>query len=157
MWRIQVIYGPNLNLLGQREPAVYGSLTLAEIENRLRAYAAQHDIELRSMQTNHEGAILDAVHDAAGWADGLLINPGAYGHTSYAIRDAIAGVGIPAVEVHLSNIYARDPFRHQSVIAPACVGQIVGFGWQSLRLGLGALTGWLQERGRQASGEPRSP
>jgi 3-dehydroquinate dehydratase-2 len=146
MWRIQVIHGPNLNLLGQREPEVYGRLTLAEIDERLHAYAAEAGIELWTWQSNHEGDIVDAVHQTVGRADGLVINPGAYTHYSYAIRDAIASVGLPAVEVHLSNVYAREPFRHESVIAPICVGKIVGFGWQSYRLGLEALIGWLSER-----------
>lgn len=146
MWRIQVIHGPNLSLLGRREPEVYGRLTLAEIDERLHAYAAEAGIELRTWQSNHEGDIIDAVHQTVGRADGLVINPGAYTHYSYAIRDAIASVGLPAVEVHLSNVYAREPFRHESVIAPICVGKIVGFGWQSYRLGLEALIGWLSER-----------
>ena len=144
MWRIQVIHGPNLNLLGQREPGVYGKTTLAEIDQRLHAYAAETGIELQTSQSNYEGAIIDAIHQAAGWADGLVINPGAYTHYSYAIRDAIAGIGLPAVEVHLSNIHARELFRHTSVITPVCVGQIAGFGWQSYRLGLEALIGWLE-------------
>ncbi len=144
MWHLQVIHGPNLNLLGQREPDVYGQFTLAEIDRRLHDYAAEAGIELQTFQSNHEGAIIDAVQLAAEWADGLAINPGAYTHYAYAIRDAIAGVGLPAVEVHLSNIHAREPFRHTSVIAPVCVGQIVGFGWHSYRLGLEALVGWLK-------------
>jgi len=144
MWHMQVIHGPNLNLLGQREPDVYGRLTLTEVDARLRTYAAQVNFELQTFQSNHEGAIIDAVHQAAGWADGLVINPGAYTHYSYAIRDAIAGIGMLAVEVHLSNVHAREPFRHTSVIAPVCVGQIVGFGWHSYRLGLEALIGWLE-------------
>jgi 3-dehydroquinate dehydratase-2 len=154
MWRIQIIHGPNLNLLGRREPDVYGRLTLAEIDERLQVFAATLDVELRTFQSNHEGAIVDAVHEAANWAHGLVINPGAYTHYSYAIRDAIAGLGLPAVEVHLSNVHAREAFRHTSVIAPVCVGQIVGFGWQSYKLGLEALIDWLEAR---ASPHPKAP
>lgn len=146
MWHVQIIHGPNLNLLGRREPAVYGRLTLAEIDEQLRAHAAKANIELQTFQSNSEGAIVDAVHQAAEWADGMVINPGAYTHYSYTIRDAIAGVGLPVVEVHLSNVHAREPFRRMSVIAPVCTGQIAGFGAQSYRLGLEALIGWLETR-----------
>ncbi len=137
--KVLVIHGPNLNLLGLREPEVYGSITLEEINQRLRAHAADKGIELRAFQSNHEGAIIEAIHQAVGWADGLVINPGAYTHYSYAIRDAIAAVGLPAVEVHLSNVQAREDFRHLSVISPVCLGQIAGFGWHSYVLGLEAL------------------
>jgi 3-dehydroquinate dehydratase II len=136
---LMVIHGPNLNLLGQREPEVYGHLTLEEINRRLAAWAEGAAVELRFVQSNHEGGLIDAIHKAQGWADGIVINPGAYTHYSYALRDAIAAVGLPAVEVHLSNVHAREAFRHTSVVAPACRGQVVGLGWVGYRLALEAL------------------
>ena len=144
--QILIIHGPNLNLLGSREPGVYGKISLQEINNRMQDYAAANGIEIHMKQSNHEGAIIDAIHDAATWAHGLLINPGAYTHYSYAIRDAIAAVKLPTVEVHLSNVHAREDFRHTSVTAPVCLGQVAGFGWYSYLLGLQALSLHLSEK-----------
>jgi len=134
-----VIHGPNLNLLGRREPDVYGTLTLAEIDALVRDEARGLGVTVETAQFNVEGAIVEALHRALGRADGIVINPGAYTHYSYAIRDALAAIAIPAVEVHLSNVAAREPFRSHSVIAPVCVGSVAGFGAISYCLALRAL------------------
>ena len=145
--RILVLNGPNLNLLGHREPDQYGRRTLKEIEDELRSYAASHEAEIRFVQTNHEGALIDAIHNAIGWADALVVNPAGLTHTSVGLRDAILAAEIPAVEVHLSNIYRREEFRHQSLIADVAAGQITGFGAFSYLLGLQAALRLLEEQG----------
>ena len=135
---VMVIHGPNLNLLGTREPEVYGSQTLADIDAMLEAEAKTLGIALKTTQSNSEGALVDAVQGAAKWAQVIIINPGAYTHTSIALRDAIAGVSVPTIEVHLSNVHAREDFRRHSFVSPVAVGQISGFGAESYRLALHA-------------------
>ena len=137
--KILILHGPNLNLLGTREPEVYGSMTLDDINNKLVELGEELGAEIKSVQSNHEGALIDALHDARTWANGVVFNPGAYTHTSIALRDAISAIQIPVVEVHLSNVYAREEFRHVSMISAVCKGKITGFGWKSYMLGLMAL------------------
>ncbi|MBN3871013.1 MAG: type II 3-dehydroquinate dehydratase [Nostoc sp. JL33] len=141
---ILALHGPNLNLLGQREPGIYGSLTLAEINRLLEEEGFKLQAKVFSVQSNHEGILVDTIHGALGQYQGILINAGAYTHTSVALRDAIAAVNLPTVEVHLSNIYRREDFRHHSYIAPVAIGQISGFGGQSYLLGLQALVHFLR-------------
>lgn len=143
--RVLVLHGPNLNLLGLREPGIYGSLTLAEINHALEEEAKKLQAKVFPFQSNHEGVLVDAIHEAVGQHEGILINPGAYTHTSVALRDAIAAVNLPTVEVHLSNIHKREEFRHHSYIAPVAIGQISGFGAQSYLLGLQALVHHLRK------------
>jgi 3-dehydroquinate dehydratase-2 len=135
---VLVLHGPNLNLLGTRDPATYGTTTLAEIDAALVRRAASRGAELATMQSNVEGTLVDAIHAARGRFDAIVINPGGYTHTSVAIRDAIEAVGLPTVEVHLSNLHAREDFRQVSITAARCVGQICGFGARSYGLGLDA-------------------
>lgn len=137
--KILVLHGPNLNLLGTREPGVYGSLTMEDINARLIELGRTLGAEVTCQQSNHEGVLIDALHDARAWVAGVVFNPGAYTHTSVALRDAVAAIGIPVVEVHLSNVYAREEFRHKSLLSAVCKGKISGFGWMSYALGLRAL------------------
>lgn len=139
MIKVLVLHGPNLNWLGKREPAVYGSQTLDDLNRLLQEHAVKQEIELKIFQSNSEGELINLIQSESGWAEAILINPGAYTHYSYALRDALSGVGLPVVEVHISNIHAREEFRHHSVIAPIAAGQICGFGFKSYILGLEAI------------------
>ncbi len=129
--KVLIVHGPNLNLLGEREPEVYGTLTLKDLNSKIKAYCLEKKISVKVFQFSGEGDIIDCLHKNRKWAQGLVVNPGAYTHYSYAIRDAIAAISLPTVEVHLSDIQKREDFRKISVIAPVCIGQISGLGWQS--------------------------
>ncbi len=139
MAAILVLHGPNLNLLGERELQIYGALTLEELDRRLMDLGNSVGLEVRPYQSNNEGALIDALHQARAWAKGVVFNPGGYTHTSVALRDAVASIQLPVIEVHLSNIFSREEFRRHSLIAPVCVGTIAGFGWRSYWLALQAL------------------
>lgn len=140
---VLVLHGPNLNLLGERETSIYGDMKLDDLNTQLVEQGAALGFDVRTAQSNYEGGLIEALHEARNWAKGVMLNPGGYSHTSVALRDAVAAIGIPVVEVHMSNISAREEFRHHSLISPVCVGQITGFGWKSYRLGLRALEGIL--------------
>jgi 3-dehydroquinate dehydratase-2 len=146
MKEVLVLHGPNLNLLGEREPEVYGSITLVDLDACLEKEAERLELKVRLRQSNQEGVLIDTLHDARNWASGVIFNPGGYTHTSVALRDAVAAIGLPVVEVHLSNVHGREDFRHQSLIAGVCVGQIAGFGWRSYLLGLQALKAIFEDR-----------
>ena len=137
--KILLLHGPNLNLLGTREPEVYGSMTLNDINEKIIELGKELGAEVICLQSNHEGALIDALHDARTWASGVVFNPGGYTHTSVALRDAISAIEIPVIEVHLSNVYAREEFRHTSFVSAVCKGKVSGFGWRSYELGLRGL------------------
>ncbi len=137
--KILILHGPNLNLLGTREPQVYGPMSLDDINAKLIGLGKELGAEIKCTQSNHEGALIDALQDARSWANGVVFNPGGYTHTSIALRDAISAIQIPVIEAHLSNVYAREEFRHVSMISAVCKGKVVGFGWRSYELGLRGL------------------
>jgi 3-dehydroquinate dehydratase-2 len=140
---VLVLHGPNLNLLGTREPEIYGSLSLEDIDRRLVEAGAALGLAVWSRQCNGEGALVDALQEASTWSQGVVFNPGGFAHTSVALRDTVAAISIPVIEVHLSNVFAREPFRSSLLIAPVCAGSISGFGWRSYLLGLRALADLL--------------
>ena len=144
---VLVLHGPNLNLLGQREPEIYGHLTLADIDRKLVASGKELGLDVRASQSNSEGALIDTLHAAKDWAAGVVFNPGGYTHTSVALRDAVVAIELPVIEVHLSNVQAREEFRRHSMIAPVCVGTIAGFGWRSYLLALSALVEIIRPNG----------
>jgi len=152
--RIGVLHGPNLNLLGQREPDTYGTTSLADVDARLADEARVLGVEIESFQSNIEGVLIDRVHESAARVDGFLINAGGYTHTSVALRDALVGVARPFVEVHISNLQAREPFRHESLLAPKAVGAIMGFGVESYILGLTGLVRHLRRAQRAGRESP---
>jgi 3-dehydroquinate dehydratase-2 len=157
MIKVLVLHGPNLNLLGEREPHIYGTMTLRELNARIRSQARALGVRVKIAQSNHEGSLIDLIHRRRHWADGILINPGALTHYSYALRDALAAVGLPAVEVHLSDIKAREEFRRVSVIAPVCAAQIAGLGAESYARGLEMIVDIVKSRGKNAKDQDGHP
>jgi 3-dehydroquinate dehydratase II len=153
--RVLVLHGPNLNLLGEREPDVYGRLTLEEIDRRIHRRGAELGVEVRCEQSNLEGELVGAIQSARSWAHGIVVNPAGYSHTSVAIRDAVAAVALPTVEVHLSNTMAREEFRRLDLVAPVCIGVVAGFGWRSYPLALQALVEALRDRDPDAAAAGR--
>jgi 3-dehydroquinate dehydratase-2 len=143
MKKVLIVHGPNLNLLGEREPEIYGSLTLTQVNSEIEKLAAELDVSVKIFQSNHEGFIIDFLHDQRKWADGAIINPGGLTHYSYSLRDAIASIQLPTIEVHLSDIYSREPFRKISVLKEVCIDQISGRGLDSYLDGLRALVAHL--------------
>jgi len=154
--RVLVLHGPNLNTLGRRQPEIYGRTTLAEIDERLRARGDELECDVSTFQSNHEGALIDYLQAESATTLGIVINPGGLTHSSVSLRDALAGTGRSVIEVHLSNIHAREPFRHESLLAPICRGQVVGLGWRGYLYALDALVSEERERER-ASRERRGP
>jgi len=145
--KIHVLHGPNLNLLGEREPEIYGHTTLSQLNDQLWEYAHNHDIELKISQNNSEGILIDLLHESRKWADGIVINPGALTHYSYSLRDAISGIGLPAVEVHLSDINSREDFRRISVTRDVCIAQVSGYGINSYMKGMERIIRYLNDKG----------
>ena len=145
MEKILILHGPNINLLGDREPEIYGEKSMEEINQLLIDFGKSNELEVTCKQANGEGQLIDWLQEARNWAAGVVFNPGGYTHTSVALRDAIAAVNLPVVEVHLSNVHARDQFRRTSMIAPVCIGSISGFGWRSYTLGLQVLSEMIKE------------
>ncbi|QZT32641.1 type II 3-dehydroquinate dehydratase [Caldalkalibacillus thermarum TA2.A1] len=141
-----VLNGPNLNRLGQREPAIYGRATLDDLEQELMAWGKARQVRIDCFQSNHEGELIDRIHQAEEVYQGIVFNPGAFTHYSYALRDAVASINLPVIEVHISNIHKRESFRHQSVLAPVCLGQISGLGLAGYRLALEALLEYIEEQ-----------
>ena len=151
MTRILILHGPNLNLLGEREPEIYGSMTLAELNDRLQTEGRQLGAQITALQSNHEGVLIDELHAARDWAAGAVINPGGLSHSSVSLRDAILAVKFPVIEVHLSNLFAREPFRHRSLTAAAARGVVAGLGWRGYLMGVQAIVAWTEAAGQAGS------